>query len=432
MFKRALLISALATSTSALASTNITWWHAMGGQLGEVVNKMASDFNASQQQCQLNVVYKGSYEETMTAAIAAYRAKQQPDIIQIFDAGAATIINAKGAVLPVADLMQVNDMAFDTADYLPGVRNFYADSAGKMIGMPFNSSTPILYYNVDALNKAGVQVPSTWEDFERIAPKLKAAGYIGFSQSHTPWIFSENFMSRHNLQLADKNNGFDGPATKIMYNNPNLIRHFNKLKAWKDAGYFGYYGTNWGDNMKPFIKGKVAMWLGTSGSFGGIKKQVGSDFKWSAAPLPYWNSITQGKHYQTFIGGAALFAFTGKSKAQNACSAKFFQFLSQPDVQLFWHKQTGYVPITTAAYDKAKAEGYYQDTPAAEVGILQLNENVGQWTKGYRLGFYPQIREIMQSQYTQFFDGKVSAEEAFKRIETLSNEQLGRFAKTVR
>lgn len=430
MIKHTLVAVALAASGTTMASTTISFWHAMSGQLGETVNKIASDFNASQQTCHLDPIYKGNYEENMTAGIAAFRARKSPNIIQIFDAGAATIINAKGAVVPVEDLLKNNGVAFNKQDYLQGVRNFYADSHGKMIGMPFNSSTVIMYYNEDALKKAGVKPPKTWEDFEKIAPKLKEAGYIGFSQSHTPWIFSENFHSRHNLQLADKHNGFEGPARKVMYNNPHMIMHFKKLKEWKDKGYYGYYGSNWGENQTPFEKGEVAIWLGSSGDFGAIKQKV--QFPFSATYLPYWDSLTKGKDYHTFIGGAALFAFVGKSDAENQCTAQFFKYLGSTDVQTFWHKQTGYVPITNAAYDKVKADGYYKEFPAAEVGILQLNKEEGEWTKGYRLGFYPQIREVLYREYDKLFNGSITVEDAFKTIEQESDKLLDRFAKTVK
>ena len=433
MFKKSLLITALATATvsfSASAATDITWWHAMGGQLGETVNKMAATYNTTQNQCKIDPIYKGSYEELLTAGIAAFRAKQAPNIIQVYEAGSATIINAKGALIPVEDLFTESKIAFDKNDYLPGIRNFYADSQGKMIGMPFNSSTVILYYNKEALAKAGVQPPKTWEEFEGVAEKLKQAGYIGLSESHSPWILFENFHSRHNLQMADQNNGFDAPATKLDYNNPELKMHLSKFKEWKDKGYFGYYGEGWGDNLTPFEKGEVAMWLGSSGSFGGVKTQA--DFEFGTTFLPYWDSITKGKEYNSFIGGAALFAFAGKNKEQNACSADFFKFLSTADVQADWHKETGYVPITTAADEKVKAEGYYQQEPAAETGILQLNLQGGEWTKGYRLGFYPQIREVIRSEVTKMFTGGTTVEQGLAVIEKDGNQLLSRFAQTVK
>ena len=175
---RKILVGAMATAMSvsiampAFAATDITWWHAMGGQLGETVNDIAEKFNSSQSDYKITPVFKGTYEETMTAGIAAFRAGEQPNVIQVFDAGAATLIGAKGAVIPAQDLMKDNGVPFDIKDYISGVRYFYADSAGKMIGMPFNSSTPIMYYNEDALKKAGVTPPKTWEEFQSVtAPK---------------------------------------------------------------------------------------------------------------------------------------------------------------------------------------------------------------------------------------------------------------------
>lgn len=427
--KKWLYLALTGLSVNAMAATEIAWWHAMGGQLGETVNKIANDFNASQTQCKLNPTYKGSYEELLTASIAAFRAKKSPNIIQVHDAGSATIINAKGVVTGVEDLMKENNVAFNPNDYIAGVRNFYADSQGKMIGMPFNSSTPVLYYNLDILEKVGVTAPKTWEEFEVVAKKLKDAGYTALSESHTTWIFAENFMSHHNLQIADQNNGYSGAATKIYYNNPHMIMMFKKLKEWKDKGYFNYYGSEWGPNQDAFERGDVAMWLGSSGSFGGIKQKA--DFKFATAFLPYWKSINQDKEYNTFIGGAALFAISHHPKEQNACTAQFFNYLSSPTVQSFWHKQTGYVPVTHAAYEKVKADGYYQQEPAAEVGVLQLSLPSGEWTKGYRLGYYPQIRVIMNREFDQIFDGSKSVEDAFKTIQTESDKLLVRFAKTI-
>ena len=416
-------------SGSAHAATEITFWHAMGGQLGETVNTIAKEFNASQSDVVLTPVYKGSYEETMTAGIAAFRAGEAPNIIQIFDAGAATIINAKGAVKPVAGLLNEFGTKFNAEDYIAGVRYFYADKDGQMIGMPFNSSTPVLYYNKAALAKAGVEAPKTWEEFEVAAPKLKAAGYVPLSQSHTPWILSENFHSRHNLQMANDENGFDGVATEIMYDNPNMVMMFTKLKSWMDDGLYGYYGTKWNDNQKPFIDEEVAMWLGSSGSFGGLKASAKFDF--GTTYLPYWKSvISEGQ--RTFIGGAALFAMSGKTDAEYKATAEFFAYLTKPETQYFWHRETGYVPITEAAYELAKSDGYYDANPDAEVGIQQLSLDGGEWTKGYRLGYYVQIREVLQREYDKIFSGATSVPDAFKAIKEDSDKLLERFAKTVK
>lgn len=212
MMRSLLLAGALSSmAVGAFAQTEITFWHAMGGRLGEVVNDVAEKFNASQEEYRITPVFKGTYEETLTATIAAFRAGAPPNIVQVFEVGSATIIGARGATIAVEDLMAANDIPFDPDDYIENVRHFYADENGKMIGMPFNTSTPIMYYNVAALEKAGVTPPATWEEFAEVtAPALRAAGYVPLSQSNLPWIFTENFMSRHNLPLATNNNGYSG------------------------------------------------------------------------------------------------------------------------------------------------------------------------------------------------------------------------------
>lgn len=430
MFKK-LSLAALAlsmTASTSLAATNITWWHGMGGRNGEVINEVAQKFNEAQSECALTPVSKGSYEEALSAGIAAFRSGEQPNILQVFDAGAATIINAKGAVIPAEDLIKQAGYDFNREDFIEGVRYFYADSDGKFVGMPFNSSAPIMYMNTDALKKAGVEAPKTWEEFEAIAPKLKEAGYIPLVQTQLTWEFTENFFSRHNLQFASNNNGYDSVVdTTINVTDPNHVMMYEKLKTWYDQGLFGYYGAGWNDNQKPFEEGKVALWIGSSGSFGGLQKTATMPF--SATFLPYWKSIIpEGVH--TFIGGASLFAMAGKPEAENKCVASFFHFLTSPEIQKFYHQSTGYVAITKAAYELAKKEGYYNEKPAAEVGIQQLSLPGAEWDKGYRLGFYPQIRTVMEREYNRIFSGETTPKDAMETIKKEADELLARFAKT--
>lgn len=430
MFRK-LSIAALTLSLSAgsaLAATNISWWHGMGGANAEVINELSKRFNASQKSCSLTPVSKGSYEEALASGIAAFRSGEQPNILQVFDAGAATIINAKGATIPAEDLINDAGYKFDRDAFIEGVRYFYAAPDGKFVGMPFNSSAPIMYINTEALEKAGVEAPKTWEEFEIIAPKLKEAGYIPLTASQLTWQFTENFFSRHNQQFATNNNGYDSVKdTELKVTDPNLIMMFEKLKDWSDKGYFGFYGAGWSDNQKPFDEGKVAFWIGSSGSFGGLQKAAKMDF--TADFLPYWKAV-DGAGTNSFIGGAALFAMAGKPDAENKCVADFFQFLTSPEIQKYYHQATGYVAITTAAYELAKSEGYYEKTPVAEVGIKQLMLPSGEWSKGYRLGFYPQIRTIMEREYNRIFAGETSVKDAFATIEKEGNDLLTRFAKT--
>lgn len=422
-------LTLLSLSSSALATTEITWWHGMGGQLGETVNKIASDFNASQSDYKLTPVYKGDYTETLTAGIAAFRAGQAPNILQVFDAGAATIMNAPGVAKAAQDIMVESGYPFNAQDYLAGVRNFYADSDGKMVGMPFNSSTPVLYVNLDKLKEVGAKPPKTYEEMETVMQKLKAKGQAGFSQSLTPWIMFENFKSRHDLQLADKNNGYDGLASKIMFNTPDMVMHIGKLKEWLDKGYFKYYGSDWDANQTPFERQEVAMWMGSSGDFGGLKNRV--KFHLGTTYLPYWESITKNPTH-TFIGGGSLFALNGHDKEQDKGVAAFFAYLTKPETQQFWHEATGYVPVTEAAYNLTKASGYYKQQPDAEVGVKQLSLPDGKWTKGYRLGYYPQIREVMHREFDNIFAGRETVEQGLNKVTDESAKLLERFARTMK
>jgi sn-glycerol 3-phosphate transport system substrate-binding protein len=298
-----------------------------------------------------------------------------------------------------------------------------------MIGMPFNSSSPVMYYNADALAAAGVEVPATYEDFEAIAPKLKDAGYIPLVQTHLPWEFVENFHSRHNIPFATNANGYEGAeGTQILVNSDEMKMHFTKVKEWLDEGYFGFFGTGWDDNQAQFEAGKAAMYIGSSGDFGGLTKKD-LPFKWGSSYLPYWASITE-EGYQTFIGGAALFAMSGKSAEENKATAEFFRYLTSPEVQYMWHRETGYVPITTAAYELAKADGHYDRFPAAETGPKQLMLTAGENTRGYRMGFYVQIRDVENRELGRFLSGETSIEDALSTIEKEGNELLARFAKT--
>lgn len=421
-------IGSILTATTAMAATDISWWHGMGGRNGEVINEISQQFNEAQDQCNLTPISRGTYEEALSSGIAAFRSGEQPNILQVFDAGAATIISAEGATIAAEDLILNAGEEFDRENFIPGVRGFYADSDGKFIGMPFNSSAPIMYYNTAAFEKAGVQPPETWEDFEEIAPALKEAGYLPMTASQLTWMMVENFKSRNNLQFATNNNGYDAvDGTEIMVTDENQVMMFEKLKEWADEGLFGFYGAGWGDNLRPFEEGESAMWIGSSGSFGGLQQSMADDF--SAVFMPYWDSI-EGAGTQSFIGGAALFAMAGHPEEENTCTAQFFTFLTSPEVQVYYHKNTGYVPITQAAYEMARDEGYYEEKPVAEVGIKQLQLDGGEWTSGYRMGFYPQIRTVMEREFNRIFSDEVEVGAAFETIESEGNQLLERFGRT--
>src|ERR1700730_1544841 len=201
----------MALASGAHAATDIMWWHAMSGELGKQVEKLAADFNASQSEYRIVPAYTGGYTETVTAAIFAFRSRSQPAIVQVNEIATATMMAARGAIYPVFQLMREEHEAFSPAAYLPAVTGYYADVAGNMLSFPFNASTPILYYNKKIFRAAGLDpeiAPKTWAEVGAAAKRLRASGAIcGFTTSWPSWINVENFSAFHNLPISTKANG---------------------------------------------------------------------------------------------------------------------------------------------------------------------------------------------------------------------------------
>src|SRR5262245_21315315 len=211
----------LAVPRAAMAKTEIYWWHALQATLGERVNEIATKFYASQNEYEVKAIFKGSYPETLNAAIAAYRAKQAPHIVQVYEVGTQTMLSS-GAVYPVFQLMKDNNIAIDWNDLVGPVKSYYS-TGGNLYSMAFNSSTPILFYNKDLFKKAGLpdRAPTTWDEVEAMAKKLQAAGVkCAFGSAWPSWVLVENMHGYHDQPFADHSNGFDGLATTLKINGP--------------------------------------------------------------------------------------------------------------------------------------------------------------------------------------------------------------------
>jgi sn-glycerol 3-phosphate transport system substrate-binding protein len=400
----------------------------MGGKNGEITAQICDMFNKSQSEYVVNPVYKGSYADTMNAGIAAFRSGTPPAILQVYEVGTATMMSAKGAIKPVYQLMQEQKEPFDPKVYIPTITSYYSTSKGEMLSMPFNSSTAVMYYNKDAFRKAGLdpdKPPKTWPEFFDVARKLKAAGYeAGFSTNWVGWVHVENFSAWHNVPMGTKSNGFDGLDTELVFNNPLLVKHFENLVQMAKEGVFKYGGRENKANSL-FTSGTVPLHFESIGGYGSMKATCKFDF--GVAMLPYYPDV-KGAPQNSIIGGASLWVMTQKDQKVYKAVAKFFSFLSKPETQAFWHQQTGYLPITTAAYELTKKQGYYNDNPGPEVAIKQLlNKAPTQNTMGLRFGFMPQIRTIVDEQFEAMLDGKVSAKDGLDTMVKLGNEKLREF-----
>jgi sn-glycerol 3-phosphate transport system substrate-binding protein len=434
---RPLLAATLATTLfaaagSARAQVEVQWWHAMTGALGERVSEIANGFNASQSAYKVVPVYKGSYPETMTAAIAAYRAGNPPTIVQVFEVGTATMMSAQGAIKPVQQLMKEAGQPFDSKVYLPAVAGYYTDRKGNMLSMPFNSSTPVFYINQDAFKKAGLEpkAPATWKEFGVVAGKLKASGQACVYTTGWPaWVHVENFSAWHNLPIATMENGIGGLKTEFKINSPAHVAHVQMLADFAKNGWFTYAGRK-NEAEAKFFSGECAMLTSSSGAQANIRKNA--KFAFSVNMLPYHDEIA-GAPQNSIIGGASLWVMGKKSAAEYKGAAQFLNYLSRPELQVKWHEDTGYVPITIAAYDAARKAGYYDKVPGADIAVRQLNNKPPTPnSKGLRFGNYVQGREVIEEEMEAVFAGKKSAQAAMDDATRRGNELLRRFEATAK
>ncbi|GGH37010.1 carbohydrate ABC transporter substrate-binding protein, CUT1 family [Cribrihabitans marinus] len=423
-----LAATALTATGAAAEKAEVDFWHAMGGQLGEMVDKFAADYNAGSETCQVNAVYKGNYTENMTAAIAAFRAGEQPHVVQVFEVGTATMMAAgdKGAIYPVYQLMEDAGINFDQSAYLPAVISYYTDTEDRLLSLPFNSSTPVLWYNKTALDEAGVEVPTTWDEVEEAARKLKENGVAKpFSFGWQSWTQIENYSAWHNIELGSQQNGFAGLDTEFTFNNDAVVGHIQRIADMGKEGLFAYGGRR-GDSRAQFVNGETALWINSSAYYGGFKNDI-KDFEFSQTMLPLDTEVADAPQ-NGIIGGATLWVLQGHEQPEYACVADFFQFLSQPDTQAFWHQETGYVPITTAAYELSKEQGFYETDPGTDTAIQQLSLNAPTpASKGVRFGNFVQIRDIINEELEAVWSGQKDAREAMDAAVERGNALLRKF-----
>jgi sn-glycerol 3-phosphate transport system substrate-binding protein len=418
----------------ALAQTEIQWWHSMTGALNDRVNEFAKGFNESQKEFKVVPVYKGQYPESMAAAIAAFRAGNAPDILQVFEVGTATMMGAKGAIKPVAQVMREAGEKFDPKVYVPAVAGYYTTSKGEMLSLPFNSSTVVFYWNKDVYEKAGLdpnRPPATWPEVMANAAKIKAAGasQCAYTTGWPSWVHVENFSAWHNVPIATKENGMAGLDTKFQINSPLHVKHWSNLQDWAKKGYFTYGGrTN--EAEAKFYSGECSMLTSSSAAQANINRNA--KFKYGVAFMPYYADV-EGAPQNSIIGGASLWVMSGKPKDHYRGVAKFFTYLSDANRQAEWHQKTGYVPITLKAYDITKASGFYEKNPGTDVSVRQMNNKPPTAnSKGLRFGSFVQIRDMFQEEFENMLAGKQDAKTALDNAVRRGDEMLRRFEKTAK
>lgn len=426
------LMAAMAYAPATYAQTEITWWHAMGAELGEKLEAIAAGFNESQSEYKVTPVFKGTYPETLTAAIAAFRAGEQPAIVQVFEVGTGTMMAAQGAVYPVYKLMADNGEPWDPTAFLAPVVGYYSDTEGNILSMPFNSSTPIMYYNKDVFEKAGLDPnvpPKTWAEVESVSRKIMESGAApcGFTSGWITWVQNENFSALHDQPFGTLENGFGGLGTEFTFNGAVQLKHWENLKKWADEGLFQYGGPVGGNDAPPkFYSQECAIYMNSSASRAGVILNA-KDFEVGFAPLPYYDDVIQ-EPKNSIIGGATLWVLNGQPPEVYKGVAKFFTHLSSPEVQAKWHQETGYLPITYAAYELGKSQGYYDANPGSDIAINQITRGTPTPnSKGIRFGNLTQARDAVDAEFEAMLAGSKTPKEALDTAVERGNQILRDF-----
>ena len=430
MSKKILAASAAAASlslfwaSSALAVTELQWWHAMTGANNEVVDTLAKEFNEKQSDYKIVPVFKGTYPETLNAGIAAFRAKQTPAIIQVFDVGTGVMMGAEGAVMPVAEVLEKGGYEFDKSKYLAGIVAYYSKPDGTMLSFPYNSSSPILYYNKDIFEKAGLDVdnpPKTWPEVWEAARKIKTSGAAecGYTSTWLTWIQTENFAAWNNTSYATNENGLADTNVELKFNAPLFVEHFQSIADLAKEGVFRYGGRT-SEAKQLFLSGECGILTESSGGLGDIVK---SGMNYGIGQLPYYEG--EGRPQNTTPGGASLWVFGGKSDEEYKGIAEFFNFLSQVEIQSRLHQVSGYLPVTMEAYNATKESGFYEKNPGRETPIQQMmGKEPTENSKGVRLVNLPQVRDIMNEEFEAMLSGQQDAQAALDKAVERGNAAI--------
>ena len=414
--------------TAAAAQEEIVLWHAMGGSLGDELKALVQRFNASQTQYRVVTEHKGSYEDTMIGALAAQRAGGGPHLVQVYEVGTAHMMAARSAVRPVWQVLGEAGEHVDAKAFLPAVASYFSDNAGHLLALPFNVSTPILFYNRDAFRKANLDPdspPKTWYEFPKIAGQLQSAGFDCLYTTVWPaWVLLENMSTWHNQDFATRENGMAGLDAKLVFNTHLMVRHMSMLSSWARSGYFTYSGRRV-EGEKRFAKGECVMLTAASSSYAEMRREARFDF--GTAQLPYYDDVKGAPHH-SMIGGAGLWALAGKKPGAYRGVAKFLAWLAQPEVQADWHQRTGYVPVTRAAYDLTAKSGFYKGNPGHEIAVRQLLLNQPtRESRGIRLGDFQAIRTIIEEELEAVWEGKVPPKLALDRAAERGDLLLRKF-----
>lgn len=418
-------VAALSSWAGAAQAADIEFWYGNTGVIEEAIQAQCTAFNDSQSEHTITCVGSGNYEVGMQKAIAAYRTGNAPALIQFFDAGTLDLM-LSDAVVPVQDVLP----DVDWANYIAGARSYYETSDGRLYAQPYNSSTLLFYANMTQLRDAGVEaMPATWEEVIVAAEKLKEAGHAcPYVTNGEPWSMVEQFSARHGLPIASNGNGYGGLDAEYVLNTTFLAEHLQNLVDWRADGLVKLGGdTAAGNYTAAFNTGECAMMENSSGSYTGAAQAFGDTFELGLGLAPMYEGR---ERHNTLVGGASIYVMKGHDEVELVAAAAFLDFLRQPEQQMGFTQATGYVPVTSDVMDVIAASGDADKYPTAAIGIDSMNQPGTDDTRGIRLGFYVQFREVLLEETQRAFNGEQTMQVALDHAKARGDELLRRFEQT--
>lgn len=433
MILLATAFSAIASGAYAADRTKFEFWYGLTGDLGEVIAKQCQLFNELQEKYEAVCTGQGGYDKAEQNTIAAYRSKQHPTVVQIYDAGTVNFM-LSGAIYPANKFATDYGLDIDWKGYFPGIANYYATSSGEMWSFPYNSSTAVLYWNKDAWAKINkTEAPKTWAEFGEDLKALKAAGVeCGFAVDFDTWMNIEQFSAMNNLPIASMDNGYGGLGAELVINTTAVVDHMNEFKNWVDAGYAKIQTSQVGKNLvQAFADGSCASMTTSIANHGTVMNTQVPELKWAPAMMPV---IDASKRTNSLVGGASLWIMEGKSKEEYEAAAAFMKYITDAETgEKYISENTGYIPVTTKGFELLKSQGFYENPKYAgrEIAISSLTASeVGPLSRGIRLGNFTSIRSEIRSEMEAAFTGQKDVKTALDAAVERSNQILRRYEQT--
>lgn len=378
----------------------IEFWHAMSGEGQESLDAIVDGFNESQDQYKVKAEFQGTYEESLTKLRSVGGTKDAPAITQVFEVGTKYMIDS-GFIEPMNTFIEKDN--YDLSQLEENILNYYKVD-GELYSMPFNSSTPVMIYNKDAFEAAGLdpeKAPETFSEVIEASSKLKTDDMSGFSMLTYGWFFEQLVATQGGLYV-NEDNGRSGDATEALFNGEEGLNVFNFLDTMNKEGTFGNFGTNWDDIRAAFSTEKVAMYMDSSA---GVANAINnSPFEVGVAYIPYADEVERNG---VVIGGASLWMSKGIAEEEQEAAWEFMKYLTTPEVQAQWHLDTGYFAINPAAYDEANVVEKWEEYPQFKVTVDQLQDTKpGLATQGALISVFPESRQQIVTALEDLYQGK--------------------------